>query len=94
MAIKKCPKCGSPKTQMTQKKSKHGILWAILFGIWWVMWIMCKWCIGAMIYICYDWWMAIIQKKEGKGYVPASKHWFTMSNTYYYCTECGNNFKG
>lgn len=94
MAIKKCPKCGSSKTQMTQKKSKHGLLWAILFGIFWLMWVMMKWVVGVMIFICYDWWMAIIKKKDGKGYHYVSAEWFKTSKTYYYCNDCGNNFRG
>lgn len=95
MAInKKCPKCGSTKVQMSQKKSKHGLLWAILFGVFWLMWIFCKWCIGAMIWMFYDWWMAIVKKNQGKGYNYVSAGWFKGSKTYYYCHDCSHNFKG
>lgn len=94
MAIIKCPKCGSSKTQLTRAKSKHSILWLILFGIWWIMWLMVKWMIGCTIFLFYDWWMMIIKKSSGKGYVPASKGWFTFSKREYYCHDCGNNFKG
>lgn len=94
MAVIKCPKCGSNKTQLTNVKSKHGILWLILFGWLWIFWIMCKWMIGFFIFVFYDWWMAIIAKNRKKGYVYRSKGWFTGSTKSYYCNDCGNNFKG
>lgn len=94
MAIIKCPKCGSSKTQLTNVKSKHSLIWLILFGWIWVIWLMIKWMIGFTIFICYDWWMMIIKKNSGKGYVPASKGWFAFIKREYYCNDCGNNFRG
>ncbi len=42
----KCPKCGSCKVQLSNSESKHGCLWLFLFGIWYVLWVIIKWCIG------------------------------------------------
>lgn len=94
MAIKKCPKCGSEKTQLTNIKGKHGILWLILFGWIWLIWVGIKYMIGFTILLCWDWWMAIVKKSSKKGYIYKSKHWFEFSTKMYYCTDCGNNFKG
>lgn len=63
----KCPKCGSTKVQLSNESNKHGCLYLVLFGIWYFMWLMCKWCIGLMVFVCYDWWMAIVHKAAGKG---------------------------
>lgn len=90
----KCPKCGSEHVQLSNMSSKHGLIWFLLFGIFWVMWVMVKWCIGATIFICWDWWRAMQQNKEGKGYMPVSRRWFAGSKKLYYCHECHNNFKG
>lgn len=89
----KCPKCGSTKVQLSSEKSKHGCLWMILFGIWYFMWIMAKWFVGMMIFLCYDWWMAIIKKSTGKGYVWQSKGWFSTKKRIYFCHDCGHNFR-
>lgn len=90
---KKCPKCGSTKVQLSSVKSKHSVLWLILFGWAWIFWIMCKWMIGFMILIFYDWWMDIIAKSKNRGYVWKSKGWFTLSSKTYYCHNCNHNFK-
>lgn len=91
---KKCPKCGSEKTQLTHIKSKHGFLKFLFFGIWYMLYIFYKWMIALTILICYDWWRAIIAKNSGKGYVWVSKKWFDINKKFYYCTNCGHNFKG
>lgn len=94
MAINvKCPKCGSTHVQLSNESSKHGCLWTILFGIYYIFWIMIKWIIGAMIFMCYDWWMAIIKAVTGKGHVCQSKKWFSASKKIYYCHNCGYNFR-
>ena len=91
---KKCPKCGSSKTQLVDNKSKHGFIKLILFGMYYMLWYMCKVMFGTIIFLCYDWWMAIIAKSQNKGYTYASKRWFTFSNKIYYCHDCGHNFRG
>ena len=94
MAVnRKCPKCGSTKVQLSNERSKHGCLFVILFGIWYIMWLMIRWCIGFMILLCYDWWMSMIAKSKGKGYVWQSKKWFSNNKKIYYCHDCGNNFR-
>ena len=88
----KCPKCGSTKVQLSNEMSKHGCLWTVLFGIYYFMWIMIKWCIGLMIFICYDWWMAIVKKSSGKGHVWQSKRWFSNRRRIFFCHDCGAFF--
>ena len=70
MAVnRKCPKCGSDHVQLSNERSKHGCLWLILFGLYYIGWVSVKWMIGFILLICYDWWMAIIKKISGKGHV-------------------------
>lgn len=94
MAInKRCPRCGSEKVQMSNERSKHGCLWAILFLGWYFIWIMFKWMIGFTILMVYDWWMAIVKNVQGKGHVWQSRKWFSGVKQAYYCHDCGYNFK-
>ena len=89
----KCPKCGSTKVQLSNESNKHGCLYLVLFGIWYFMWIVCKWCIGMMVFFCYDWWMAIVHKASGKGHVWQAKRWFSNRRKIYFCHDCGHNFR-
>lgn len=93
MAIIKCPKCGSTKVQVSQEKSKHGFLWFLLvgwiYGIWWLF----KAAVALAVLIYFDWWWAIIKKKEGKGYVWLSKRIIQNKTKLCYCQKCHNNFK-
>lgn len=94
MAINvKCPKCGSEKVQLSNEMNKHGCLWSVLFGIWYFIWIIIKWCIGACVFICYDWWAYIIHKSSSKGHVWQAKKWISNKKKIYYCHECGYNFR-
>lgn len=90
----RCPKCGSTHVQLSDVSSKHGCLFTILFGIWYIILVAIKWIIGIIIFICYDWWMAIIKTSSGKGYSWVSKRWFSGKKKVYYCHDCGYNFKG
>ncbi|MBE6577718.1 MAG: hypothetical protein E7653_06230 [Ruminococcaceae bacterium] len=90
---RKCPKCGSEKVQLSDTTKKHGCLWFILLGWIYILWMFFKWMIGFMVLICLDWWMAIIKKSQNKGYVWKSKRWFSGKTQYYYCHDCGHNFK-
>lgn len=90
---RRCPKCGGSHTQLTDESSKHGCLWTILFGIYYIAWVMVKWMIGLMIFVCYDWWMAMIHAIMGKGHVWQSKKWFSNRERTYYCHDCGCNFR-
>lgn len=90
---KKCPKCGSEKVQLSNVRSKHGILWLILFGLFYISWIILKWCIGFTMLIFIDWWRAIIAKSNNRGYIYLSKGWFSGTKKIYYCHDCSNNFK-
>lgn len=94
MAInKKCPKCGSTKVQLSNVENKHGCLYTVLFGAYYIAWLLVKWTIGLWILICYDWWMAIIKQVSGKGHVWQSKRFFSNSKRTYFCHDCGHNFK-
>lgn len=90
----KCPKCGSTRVQMSNERSKHGCLWLLLFGFYYVMLVMFKWCIGLMVLMLIDWWMAIIKACQKKGYIWKFKRWFSGTKKVYYCHDCGYNFKG
>lgn len=90
---RKCPKCGSTRVQLSNERSKHGFLWFLLFGIYYLCWIMFKWMIGFLVLCCYDWWMALIKASQGKGHVWLSKGFFTGVKRIYYCHDCGYNFK-
>ncbi len=78
MAINvKCPKCGSTNVQLSNERSKHGFLWFILFGLFFLAWLVVRWIIGITIFCIYDWWMFIIKKIRKKGHVWQCKRWFS-----------------
>ena len=89
-----CPKCGSTHVQLSNIENKHGCFWFIIFGLPYLFWVMIKWCIGCMVFMFFDWWMAIVKKSQGKGYVWKSKRWFSGRKKTYYCHDCSHNFKG
>lgn len=91
---KKCPKCGSTKTTITSERGKHGFLWFILFGLVYGCWWLFKAMMALVVLICFDWWYALIQKSQGKGYVWLSKRMIQNSSRIYHCEKCGNNFRG
>lgn len=90
---RKCPRCGSSKVQLSNENKKHGILWLILFGIFYFIWWIIKASFALMVLICWDWWMAIIKKHQNKGYVWVSSRMIANSSKTYYCHNCGHNFK-
>ena len=90
---RKCPKCGSHRVQLSNESSKHGCLFLILFGIYYFFWMLFRYMIGFLIFILYDWWMAIIHAIAGKGHVWQSKRWFSNRRRLYYCHDCGHNFR-
>ena len=65
----RCPKCGDTRVQLSNEESKHGCLYFILFGWFYVIWVFIKWCIGLMVFCLYDWWMAIIKAVKKKGHI-------------------------
>ena len=91
---KKCPKCGSTKVQLSSEKSKHGILWTILFGVYYACWWFCKAMVALMVLMCWDWWYSIIKKSQNKGYVWLSKRIIENKSQVYFCHDCGHNFRG
>ena len=90
---RQCPQCGSTQVQLSQNRSKHGCLWFIFFGIWYIVWRIVKYCIGIAVFLCYDWYVAIIKKVRNKGHVWRCKKWFSGTKRYYYCHTCGYNFR-
>ena len=90
---KRCPKCGGRHVQLTSVRSKHGCLWTVLFGVYYVIWLLIKWTVGLILLVCLDWWMAIIKKLCGKGYVWQCRKWFAGTKRTYYCHDCGYNFR-
>ena len=93
MATIKCPKCGSTHCQLTSQKSKHGCLWTILFGVFYLCWYAIRAMIGCLFFIFYDWWMFILKTIMKKGHVWQCKQWFSNQKKTYYCHDCGNNFR-
>ena len=89
----KCPKCGSTKVQCSNERSKHGCLWFIIFGIFYVIFVFLKWMIGIMCLILWDWWMAIVKSCMGKGHIWQSRKWILGTKKIYYCHDCGHNFR-
>lgn len=89
----KCPKCGSTRVQLSNERGKHGCLYTVLFGIYYLSWLVIKYVIGFFVFILYDWWMAIIKKIENKGHVWQSKRWFSNKKRIFYCHDCGYNFR-
>lgn len=88
-----CPKCGGNHVQMSDEKSKHGCLWTLLFGVYYLIVLIFKWVIGFFILVFYDSWMSIVKKCQKKGYVWQSKKWFSGKKRVFYCHDCGYNFK-
>jgi len=90
----KCPKCGGQRVQLTHSRSKHGCLWLFLFGMYYVFYVIyIKWMIGLMLFLFYDWWMAIVHSSLGKGHIWQCRKWFSGRKRVFYCHECGYNFR-
>lgn len=89
-----CPKCGSTKVQLSNEASKNGCFWFLMFGWLYLILIPIKWCIGLTVFVLFDWWMAIIKKNQGKGYIYKCKGWFSGKKRVYYCHDCSHNFRG
>ena len=90
---KRCPKCGSDHVQLSNERSKHGCLWTILFGIYYISWLIIKWMIGAVVFLLWDWWTLIVDKIRKKGHIWQCRKWFSGNKRVYYCHNCGYNFK-
>lgn len=87
MAINvKCPKCGGTHVQLSNERSKHGCIWFLLFGIYYICWVMVKWIIGLMFFICYDWWAAIIHSAAGKVMFGKVKSGFPARKEFFIAT--------
>ena len=94
MAVnRKCPKCGGRHVQLSNEQSRHGCLFTILFGIWYLMLVFIRWLIGLILLCVWDWWMAILKTLMGKGYVWQCRKWFSGTKRIYYCHDCGYNFR-
>lgn len=94
MAInKRCPRCGGTYVQLSAERSKHGFFYYLVFGCAFIWWRIIKAIIGILILLYYDWYMAIISKVRGKGYVWKCKGWFSGKKRIYYCHTCGYNFR-
>ena len=89
----RCPKCGSTMVQLSSDRRGMGCLWFVLFGIWYVLWVIFKWIIGIYVFLLYDWWMAIIHAAMGKKHIWVCKKLFIARRRTYYCHTCGHNFK-
>ncbi len=90
---KKCPRCGSDKVQLSSERSKNGCLWFLLFGVLYIGYVIIRWIIGTIIFILYDWWMSLVRRGQGLGYIWQSKKWFSLNKRVFYCHNCSNNFR-
>ncbi len=90
----KCPRCGGTRAVLTTENKRHGCFWLLLFGIYYVIWSIIRWIIGLLIFILIDWWMFLLKHLMGKGYVMKCKRWFSPWRRYFYCPDCGTNFRG
>lgn len=88
-----CPKCGSTHVQLSNVKNGHGCLWTILFGVVYFVWVFIKFIIGLTLLLLVDWWVALIMKARKKSYNWISKKFFGFKKKYFYCHDCGHNFK-
>lgn len=94
MAINvRCPKCGSTHVQLSSESNKHGCLWTILFGVYYLAWYCIRIVIGCMIFMFYDSWMKIVKTIMRRGHVWQCKRWFSNRRKVYYCHNCGFNFR-
>ena len=93
MVNQRCPRCGSPYVQLVQESSKHGCLWLLFFGIYYAVWMLIRWMIGFLIFIYYDWWVAILKACMGKSHVWQSKRWFSNRRRVFYCHSCGYQYR-
>lgn len=91
---RRCPKCNSTRVALTVQQSKHGCLFFFLFGLYYLAWYFVRCGIGFILFLTLDWWLALLKYAQGKSYVWKSKRWFSNRRRYYYCHECGHNFKG
>ena len=91
---RRCPKCGSNQCELTLEANRHGCLFTILFGVWYIALVLIKWFIGFFFLIYYDWWMAIIKAFLHKQHVWKCRDWFSFYKRTYYCHDCGYNFRG
>ena len=88
-----CPRCGSNMAQLTKEESKHGCFYMFLFGIRYFMWIFIKGIFAFSVLVDLDWWLALICKLMGRGYVWKSKRLLSTKRRTYFCHNCGHNFK-
>ena len=50
----KCPRCGSTHVQLSNESNKHGCLMTILFGVYYLAWLLVRWTIGLCLFLFYD----------------------------------------
>ena len=88
----KCPNCGSTKVAIVNERSKHGVIWLLIFGVFYLCWWGVKAFFALMILVSWDWWFALIQKSRRKGYVWVSKKIIKNTKRTFHCENCSYNF--
>ncbi len=89
----KCPECGSSHVQQFSSESDQHVLYLILFGLPYFVWLIIRWGIGFCVLLCWDSWMAIVHMMRGKSHVWQSKKCFFNRRRIYFCHDCGHNFR-
>ena len=90
----KCPKCGSTKIRLVRYERKLTWLWLIIFWAVYPFWLLIKGTIALMVLAYYDWWMYLIKKHQGKGYIWLSKRMIQNNRKIFFCNNCGKTFRG
>lgn len=89
----RCPKCGSERVRLSDEKSEHGWLWMLVFGWAYLLLTLIKWVIGVLIFLYYDWWMALVKACMKKRHTWKCRQWFSGKKRVFCCSDCGYKFK-
>ncbi len=89
----RCPRCGSRRVQCSNERSKNGCFWFFLIGFPYVLFVLLKWMVGLFLLVCFDWWIAILRRSIGRGYVFRSLRLFSGTKRIFFCHDCGYNFR-
>lgn len=85
-----CPRCGSSNVLSQQnlsiinkikvKTRGHGFFWWLLFGIFYLIWVLCVWTFKAMYWLFIGWWVDLIKKSKEKK---------EREKVVHVCQDCG-----
>ena len=90
-----CPNCRGTNILVSYEKEEEekNYLFALFFGLFFLVWLAIRYTIGLVTLIFYDSWSSVIQKRKGKSHLFISRRWFRGSKKSYYCQDCKTHFK-